>query len=160
VQSELVEIAVRALVALIAVLAACGGSGTSSTPATSSAPSTETVATSSVVADDTALVQACADVVGVTAEQAADGTWTISATVRSGDTGWDKYADLWEVWVDGVAVGERVLAHPHETEQPFTRSVAGIDLPAGTQEIEVVARDSINGFCGQTFVLALATPEP
>jgi len=149
----------------MALLAACGGQVTSSTSGTSSAtaspaPSNDIAASSLVAPDDTAPVQACADVIGVAAERSADGTWTISATVRSGDTGWDKYADLWEVSVDGVTVGERVLTHPHETEQPFTRSAAGIDLPTGTDQIEVAARDSVNGFCGETFVLAIGEPEP
>ena len=104
--------------------------------------------------DDT--VQACADVVDASAD-GTDGVYRFSATVRSGDTGWDKYADAWEVrTVDGMVLGTRELAHPHETEQPFTRSLNGVEVPPGTAEVVLAARDSVNGFCGVEFTLAIA----
>ena len=77
----------------------------------------------------------------------------VSATVASDDTGWDKYADLWEVRTpEGVVLGERVLAHPHENEQPFTRSVSGVQIPLDVSEVIVAARDSVTGFCGSEYV--------
>lgn len=94
----------------------------------------------------------CADVIDVTIE-AADAGYKVSATVRSADTGWDKYADLWEVRApDGTVLGERVLAHPHVDEQPFTRSLSGVSIPDGTGQVTVVARDSVAGFCGAEYV--------
>ena len=84
------------------------------------------------------------------------GTYTVEATVRSADTGWDKYADAWEVLDEsGAVLGTRELAHPHETEQPFTRSLANVEIPAEVETITIRARDSVEGFCGAAFELAL-----
>ena len=91
----------------------------------------------------------CADVVEVSAFRSADGTYTFDVTVRSADTGWDKYADLWEVLApDGSLLGARILAHPHVEEQPFTRSQSGIVIPDGVGRVTVRARDSVEGYCG------------
>jgi hypothetical protein len=95
---------------------------------------------------DTAAVEQCADVVAVATSADGDGSLTFSVTIRSDDIGWDGYADRWEVVVDEVVVGERVLTHPHETEQPFTRSQAGIVVSA--DEVVVRAHHSVGGFCG------------
>ncbi len=98
--------------------------------------------------------EGCADVVGATAQQAADGSWTFEVTVSSADTGWDKYADAWEVRSpDGSVLGTRVLTHPHETEQPFTRSLSGVTV--SDDEVVIAARDSVAGFCGDTVRLSL-----
>lgn len=97
--------------------------------------------------------EGCADVVDVSLT--AEGQeWTVSATVSSADTGWDKYADAWEVRTpDGVVLGERVLAHPHENEQPFTRSLNGVAIPDGVDSVVVAAHDSVAGFCGREFTV-------
>ena len=95
--------------------------------------------------------EACADVIDVDITPAGD-TFTVAATVRSSDTGWEKYADRWEVrTLDGHVVAVRELAHPHETEQPFTRSLSGVAIPAYVGEVEVWAHDSVAGFCGRPF---------
>lgn len=74
-------------------------------------------------------------------------TWHVSTTLRHGDTGWDHYADTWRV-VDGAGkvLGKRVLAHPHENEQPFTRSQSGIPVPAGVTVVFVEAHDKVHGW--------------
>jgi hypothetical protein len=91
----------------------------------------------------------CADAVSAEAVRDGDGTFSFSVTVRSADTGWDKYADRWEVVApDGTILGQRILAHPHETEQPFTRSQAGIAIPDGIDRVAVRVHDSVAGFCG------------
>ena len=106
----------------------------------------------------TASVDGCADVIDATIVAASEG-FTISATVRSADTGWEKYADLWVVrGPDGAVLGERVLAHPHVTEQPFTRSLAGIEIPDGIAEVTIAARDSVVGFCGGEYVAEVPSP--
>ena len=100
-------------------------------------------------------VEGCAHVIDATAEY-GNGSWTVAATVESADTGWDKYADAWQVrGPDGEVLGERVLAHPHENEQPFTRSLGGVSIPDGVESVTIAARDSVLGFCGDVFVLEL-----
>ena len=86
----------------------------------------------------------CADVIAVEARQDSNGSWSFDTTVRSQDTGWDKYADLWVVRaMDGTVLGERELLYPHENEQPFTRSLAGVEIPPDVDTVEVAARDSV-----------------
>ena len=85
-----------------------------------------------------------------------DGTWRFDVTVASADTGWDKYADAWEVRLpDGTVVGTRELLHPHVDEQPFTRSLSGVAVPADVDRVVVAARDSVSGFCGETIEASL-----
>ena len=101
----------------------------------------------------------CAHVVGASIESDSSGGYLVNATVRSGDTGWEKYADAWEVrGPDGAVLGERVLAHPHENEQPFTRSLSGVQIPAGVSEVTIAAHDSVAGFCGDVLVIEAPTP--
>lgn len=88
----------------------------------------------------------------------ADGVWTVFVTLRHADTGWDDYADGWEVLdQDGVRLGYRELFHPHVNEQPFTRSLAGVSIPEGTRSVFVRARDNVGGW-GDTRV-ELRLPE-
>jgi hypothetical protein len=94
--------------------------------------------------------EGCADVIGVEIVE-EDGLFLISATVSSADTGDEKYADAWEVRSpDGTVLGERVLAHPHVGEQPFTRAQSGIEIPDDVAVVTVAAHDSVVGFCGET----------
>jgi peroxiredoxin len=81
-----------------------------------------------------------ADVIAATAKRNADGTYRIDATIKSRDTGWDYYAERFEVLTqDGKILATRVLAHPHEDEQPFTRELDNVKIPAGVTEIKVRA---------------------
>jgi hypothetical protein len=89
----------------------------------------------------------CADVVGVATAMSSDGTARIDVTVESDDEGWEAYADRWELLVDGEVIAERVLLHPHVDEQPFTRSLSGVQLPVG-ERIVVRAHHSVGGYCG------------
>lgn len=86
----------------------------------------------------------------------AGGGWTFSVTLRHGDTGWDDYADGWRILApDGKVLGTRVLAHPHETEQPFTRSLSGVAIPADVAEVAIEASTSTGGWDGARFPLTL-----
>lgn len=106
--------------------------------------------------NDTPSSEACAHVVDAVVEAAGDGTFTVSATVSSADTGWDKYADAWEVRAeDGTVLGVRELLHPHVDEQPFTRSLSGVEIPDGVARLTLAARDSVEGFCGDVFEVAV-----
>ena len=88
-----------------------------------------------------------ADVMEVSVRQSGDGTYAFSVTVKHGDTGWDHYANRWQViGPDGAVLGERVLLHPHENEQPFIRSLSGIVIPEGIEEVTVRAGDSVHDF--------------
>ncbi len=92
--------------------------------------------------------------VEVRAEEA--GTYAFAVTVRSADTGWEKYADAWQVLgPDDDVLGTRELAHPHVDEQPFTRSLDGVEVPAGVDEVTVRARDSVEGWCGASLAVVL-----
>ena len=89
-----------------------------------------------------------ADVLEVRATQSGD-TWRFAVTVAHADEGWDHYADAWQViGPGGEVLGERVLAHPHETEQPFTRSLSGVSIPDGVDVVTIRARDSVHGWGG------------
>jgi hypothetical protein len=97
-----------------------------------------------------------ADVVGVRHEIEPGGTWFFEVTVSHADEGWDHYADKWQVTgVDGTVYGERVLAHPHVDEQPFTRSQGGIAIPDGVSEVVVLAHDSVHGSGGKVVKVKL-----
>ena len=73
-----------------------------------------------------------------------------TVTVEHDDSGWDHYADGWQVVApDGTVLGTRVLYHPHENEQPFTRSLSGVKIPESITQVLVRARDSVHGFGGE-----------
>ena len=97
-----------------------------------------------------------ADVVDAKISKSGTGTYTISATLKHGDTGWDHYADGWDVLApDGTVLGTRKLLHPHVDEQPFTRSLSGVAIPDGTEFVTIRARDSVHGGGGAEFRLDL-----
>jgi hypothetical protein len=77
-------------------------------------------------------------------------TWQVHTTLRHEDTGWEHYADAWRVVTEnGNVLGTRVLAHPHEDEQPFTRSLEGVVIPADTHIVYVEAHDKVHGWGSQ-----------
>jgi hypothetical protein len=97
-----------------------------------------------------------ADVVDVRASKSATKTYTFHVTVQHADTGWDHYADRWDVvGPDGVVLATRVLLHPHVEEQPFTRSLSGVRIPPGTETVTVRAHDKVHGWGGRTMTVQL-----
>ena len=108
-----------------------------------------------------------ADVIYVRAVQFTDGGWTFHVTVSHPDTGWDDYANGWDIVLpDGTKLlvheGDaftRLLAHPHETEQPFTRSQSGIIIPENVTQLTVRAHDIVDGFGGQEILVDLTQTE-
>lgn len=106
-----------------------------------------------------------ADVTYVRAVQGTDGTWTFHVTVSHPDTGWEDYADGWDVVLpDGTIIlpdssseYTRLLLHPHENEQPFTRSQSGIVIPDGVNMVTVRAHDLVDGFGGAIVTVNLTT---
>jgi hypothetical protein len=49
----------------------------------------------------------------------------------------------------------RLLLHPHDTEQPFSRSQSGIIIPMDVTQVTVRAHDLVDGFGGQEVVVDL-----
>jgi hypothetical protein len=71
-------------------------------------------------------------------------------TLRHADEGWKHYANRWEVISpDGEVLGTRVLRHPHVEEQPFTRSLPGVEIPEASGELRIRAHDSVHGYGGK-----------
>jgi len=97
-----------------------------------------------------------ADVLDVQVHKTSVGTFSFDVTVQHADSGWKHYADKWEVLgPDGTVLGTRVLLHPHDEEQPFTRSMSGISIPEGVKQVTVRAHDKVHGWGGKTFSVAL-----
>ncbi|MGF1629394.1 MAG: hypothetical protein ACFCUT_07990 [Kiloniellaceae bacterium] len=100
-----------------------------------------------------------ADAVAAEAARESDGTWRFSVTVRHADEGWHHYADRWQVeTLGGRVLGTRVLLHPHEAEQPFTRTLGGVVVPPEVTEVVIRAHDSLHGDGGKVLTLTLPLP--
>ena len=96
-----------------------------------------------------------ADVLQVEARASGDG-WSFDVTVRHADAGWDHYADAWRVvGPDGTVYGTRTLYHPHVDEQPFTRSLSDVRIPAQVQTVTIEAHDSVHGWGGEAVEVSL-----
>jgi len=75
---------------------------------------------------------------------------SFTVTVEHADSGWDHYANKWDILLtDGTVVASRELMHPHENEQPFTRSLQNVPLPPGTTEVDLRAHDLVHGYGGR-----------
>jgi hypothetical protein len=97
-----------------------------------------------------------AEVLAVTATPTGEDTYRLDVTVQHADTGWDHYADKWEVLApDGAVLATRTLLHPHTDEQPFTRSLTGVAIPAGIAAVTVRAHDSVHGYGGSALTVAV-----
>ena len=94
--------------------------------------------------------------VAVEVRASGDDTYRFDIAVRHADTGWDHYADRWEILApDGAVLGMRVLLHPHVDEQPFTRSLSGVRIPQGMRTVRVRARDKADGYGGREMVVSM-----
>jgi len=97
-----------------------------------------------------------ADVVAVKPTRESGNRWRFDVTVKSNDKGWDYYADAFEVLTpDGQLLGRRILYHPHETEQPFTRELTGVKIPPDVKSVVVRARHKPRGYDGATMSVRL-----
>ena len=96
------------------------------------------------------------DVVDVVVRQSAAGVYRFDVTLRHADSGWDHYADAWEIRDgDGAVLATRVLVHPHVEEQPFTRSLGGVRLPDSLKAVTVAGHDSEHGYGGMEMTVDL-----
>ena len=82
------------------------------------------------------------DVLAVELIETGGGAYLVSVTMSSPYDTPSRYADAWRVLApDGTVLGVRVLAHDHQFEQPFTRSLSGVIIPADITEVIVEGRD-------------------
>lgn len=101
--------------------------------------------------------EAFPDVVLAIATLQDDGTWTVAATLSSPYDSPERYADAWRViGPDGTEYGIRELGHDHASEQPFTRSQDGIEIPDEVTTVTIQGRDQVSGWGGATFDLELS----
>ena len=97
-----------------------------------------------------------ADVETVNVTRTGEGVYRFDVTVRHADEGWKHYADKWDIVApNGSVLGTRTLYHPHVDEQPFTRSLSGVKIPAGVQEITVRAHDSVHEYGGKMIAVEI-----
>jgi len=97
-----------------------------------------------------------ADVLKVKIKKSHQDTYTFNVTVLHEDSGWDHYANKWEVLtLDGKVLAERILLHPHVNEQPFTRSLSGVKIPQDIKSVKVRAHDLVHEYGGKVIVVIL-----
>ena len=94
------------------------------------------------------------NVIEATLTPTGERTFRIAVTLSSAYDTPERYADAWRVLgPDCQELGIRILTHDHQFEQPFTRTLAGVVIPADLSEVTIQARDQISGWGGQTFRL-------
>lgn len=97
-----------------------------------------------------------ADVVEVRVEEDNKNSYSFSVAVMHGDTGWEHYADKWEVIDEaGNILGVRTLHHPHVNEKPFTRTLSGVEIPDHIKTVTIRAHDSVHKYGGEVLRVEL-----
>ncbi len=92
----------------------------------------------------------------VNVEVSCSSSCTFSVTLKHGDEGWEHYANQWDVMtMDGKLLKSRVLLHPHVNEQPFTRSLSGVKIPAGTTRVKIRAKDLKHGYSNDEYIVRI-----
>lgn len=135
----------RAPVTAVVAVLALG----SATACSSSDSAAETV--TSIVAAQQAEAPLYPDILDAVVTETADGGFSVAATISSPYDSPARYADAFRVVTpDGVELGVRVLTHDHADEQPFTRSLAGVEIPEGVSQVIVEGRDQVSGWGGAT----------
>ena len=93
------------------------------------------------------------DVIAAELEPAGDA-WRLDATLSSPYDTPERYADAFRALSeDGTVLGVRELAHDHANEQPFTRSLTGLEIPDDVARITVEGRDRAHGWGGNTVAI-------
>jgi hypothetical protein len=96
------------------------------------------------------------DVVAVQVKARGADTFDFEVTVSSPYDSPQRYADAFRVLGPKDEVyGERLLAHDHAGEQPFTRDLYGVKVPKGLGRVSVQGRDQHFGYGGQRFDVKL-----
>lgn len=96
------------------------------------------------------------DVVGVEVTPAGENRFDFDVTLSSPYDSPSRYADAYRViGPDGETFGLRELLHHHANEQPFTRRLGGVEIPAGIGRVTVQGRDQAHGWGGETRSVSL-----
>lgn len=91
------------------------------------------------------------DITDVAMTADGDGSYSLDVTISSPYDSPERYADGWRVLdADGTELGTMTLAHDHASEQPFTRSQVGLEVPADVTSVTVEGHDQANGYGGAT----------
>lgn len=84
------------------------------------------------------------------------GSYRFNVGILSPETGWEQYADWWEVLdAQGNLLYRRVLGHPHVNEQPFIRSGGPINATA-EQTLWIRAHMNRGGYGSTAFTGSVA----
>lgn len=96
------------------------------------------------------------EVINVDVRKLGTEQFNFTVTLRHADSGWEHYANKWEVVdSDGNIYGTRILHHPHVNEQPFTRSLSHVVIPRNIRSIIIRGYDSIHGKGEQEYKVEL-----
>lgn len=96
------------------------------------------------------------DVVSAEVHVEDAGTYGFEVTISSPYDSPERYADAWRILSpDGTQLGIRELLHHHADEQPFTRTLSGVEIPADVSVVTIQARDLVSGWGGATVDVTL-----
>lgn len=96
------------------------------------------------------------ELLDVEASETGDGTFDFSVTISSPYDSPARYADGWRVLGEnGEVYGEMTLGHDHASEQPFTRTQTGVEIPADVKTVLVEGHDTDNGYGGNRLTVDL-----
>lgn len=96
------------------------------------------------------------DVIDVRVHVRSDNRFDFDATISSPYDTPQRYADAFRVMsTEGIQFGERHLFHDHANQQPFTRDLYGVAIPAGINTVVIQARDKKHGYGGKTLHVTL-----
>ena len=96
------------------------------------------------------------DVVDVKVKARGENRFDFDVTLSSPYDTPQRYADAIRVMsVAGMLYAERVLLHDHADEQPFTRDLQGVSIPARVRAVAVQGRDQKFGYGGRIVQVAL-----
>jgi hypothetical protein len=96
------------------------------------------------------------DVLQAKVRESGPGSFDFDVTVSSPYDSPSRYADGFRVLdKSGRVLGERKLLHDHQTEQPFTRDLYAVRIPASVKVVVIQARDQLNGYGGRSVEMSL-----
>lgn len=96
------------------------------------------------------------DVIAAKVRLGAANRFNFDVTLSSPYDSAQRYADAFRVMGrGGVVYGVRILWHDHAGEQPFTRDLYGVTIPAGVKRVVIQGRDQRHGYGGKTLEIVL-----